>query len=41
MKNGELFWKQRNVCLSLLRKSKKKDYFEKLNEKRIDAACPS
>ena len=29
-----LFCKQRNKCVSLLRKSKK-DYFENLNEKNI------
>ena len=33
-KNRKLFCKQRNKCVSLLRKSKK-DYFENLNEKNI------
>ena len=32
--NRKLFCKQRNKCVSLLRKSKK-DYFENLNEKNI------
>ena len=32
--NRKLFSKQRNKCVSLLRKSKK-DYFENLNEKNI------
>ena len=32
--NRMLFCKQRNKCVSLLRKSKK-DYFENLNEKNI------
>ena len=33
-RNRELFRKQRNLCVSLLRKSKK-DYFSNLNEKQI------
>ena len=33
-RNGNLFRKQRNLCVSLLRRSKK-DYFSKPNEKRI------
>ena len=32
--NRKLFCKQRNMCVSLLRKSKK-GYFENLNEKNI------
>ena len=31
--NRDLFRKQRNLCVSLLRKSKK-DYFSKLNDKQ-------
>ena len=33
-RNRDLFRKQRNLCVSLLRKSKK-DYFSNLNEKQI------
>ena len=33
-KNRKLFCKQRNKCVSLLRKSKK-DYFENLNKKKL------
>ena len=33
-RNGNLFRKQRNLCVSLLRRSKK-DYFSKPNEKQI------
>ena len=33
-RNRDLFRKQRNLCVSLLRKAKK-DYFSKLNEKQI------
>lgn len=32
--NRELFFKQRNLCVSLSRKSKT-DYFSKINQKRI------
>ena len=34
-RNKDLFRKQRNLCVSLLRKSKK-DYFSKLNEKQTN-----
>ena len=33
-RNRDLFRKQRNLCVSLLRKAQK-DYFSKLNEKQI------